>query len=94
MLTIRALAIAALLGVTPALAEACDNHCKVRIHVCRSDDKSNCKYQDLLPDETVGLCAMMMTGVAYEWIIERRRKAHENWTLESAECVQPDDNRI
>lgn len=94
MLTIRALPIAALLLATPTFAESCENHCKVRIHVCLTADESICQFQDILPDEAAGLCSMLMTQIAYDWIIKQRKLTHMNWSLESSECVRPDDNRI
>ena len=34
----------------------CEFRCKVRANICLSADQTKCKFEDILPDETTGLC--------------------------------------
>ncbi len=71
----------------------CDFHCKVRAKVCLSADQSKCRFEDILPDETTGLCVFQSMQVAQDWINRQHQFEHVDWTLRGAECVAPDNNR-
>ncbi len=75
-------------------AAQCDFHCKVRANVCLSSEQTKCVFEDILPDETTGLCAYQSMAIAQDWINKQHERAHTDWTLRGAECVAPDDNRI
>jgi hypothetical protein len=92
----HALMAAALLASTPVSfpepTAKCEFRCKVRANVCLSSEKTMCRFEDILPDETTGLCVYQSMQVAQEWINKQHENAHTDWTLRGAECVSPDDN--
>ena len=71
----------------------CEFHCKVRANVCLSAERSKCRFEDILPDETTGLCMFQSMQVAQDWINRQHDFEHMDWTLRGAECVFPDDNQ-
>jgi hypothetical protein len=50
--------------------------------------------QGLHPDAPTGLCVMLMQQVAVGWIVAQERNEVVKWTLKSAECVTPDDEKL
>jgi hypothetical protein len=93
----HALIITSMLAVMPVISAEptanCEFRCKVRAKVCLSTDQSMCRFEDILPDETTGLCVFQSIQVAQDWINKQYKYSHIDWTLRGVECVAPDDNQ-
>ncbi len=89
-LSLRAVIFApvAFLATAAMAEEACHVKCKILISACQSADKAHCISDLKLPPLDAGMCDMQIGKIVAEWLGK-----YPDYTLTSARCVAPDEQK-